>query len=166
MRCLFYLILLFLVTLIVCDQCISRFEDVKRQALDREAASQTAAEEKRQAPDFRQAALQTAAKEKRRAPDFRQAALQTVAYLNDIPEVEEILLDPADNSTLFIEFRTRPSDFEAILRAAAIHLSNKKKELTGASGILGYGTQGGMDFGNAFWMVHARYGKIDESSSW
>ncbi len=105
-------------------------------------------------------------KEKRQDPYFRQAILQTAAYLNDIPEVEGILLDPADNSTLFIEFRTRPSDFEAILRAAAIHLSNKKKELTGASGILVYGTQGGMDFGHAFWMVHARYGQIDESKAW
>ncbi len=148
MRCLFYLILLFLVTLIVCDQCISRFKDVKRQALDKKAASQTAAKEKRQ------------------APDFRQAALQTVAYLNDIPEVEGILLDPADNSILFIEFRSLPSDFELILQAAAVHLSNKKKELTGASGILVYGTQGGLDFGHAFWMVHARYGKIDKSESW
>ena len=138
---------------------------MKRQALDRQAAPQTAAKEKRQAPD-REAAPQTVAKEKRQAPDFRQAALQTVAYLNDIPEVEEILLDPADNSTLFIEFRSLPSDFELILQAAAVHLSNKKKELTGASGILVYGTQGGMDFVHAFWMVHARYGRVDESSSW
>lgn len=165
MRNVFYLLLSLIILIIVCVRWFS-FKEERLSPDFRQEALQTAAKEKRQAPDFKQAAPKTAVKKKRQAPSFRQAALQTVAYLNDIPEVEGILLDPADNSTLFIEFKTRPSDFELILRAAAVHLSNKKKELTGASGILVYGTQGGMDFVHAFWMVHARYGKVDESESW
>ena len=147
MRNVFYLLLSFVVLIIFCVRWFSFKEE-------------------RLSPDFMQAAPQTAAKEKRQAPDFRQAALKTVAYLNDIPEVEGILLDPADNSTLFIEFRTLPSDFKLILGAAAVHLSNKKNELTGVSGIRVYGTQGGVDFVHAFWTVHARYGRVDESESW